>query len=486
MEKSGKKTFSASILNLIRSKDCLNIRNVRPPHFKYMLIFSLAPVFANMQGALFADFSRLWGLDAMTLVGSSYCVGAGLTFAFTGLKSISKISHALAIATAVFFAVWIFTPGNQLGLISAMLFGACLGGSAACAAFAYTFVLNNAERFLGAALISMFFALSQLDFSLSFISGLFPKAYLTAITAGSSVCLLLYKKNDFPTEEEKPKASFNPALKLTLYFFVAHYLVEIFYTYLPGTSTREAVLANGVMGILVVLLAITLQFTTKRGVWNMCNLFFIAITATYALYFMPESSALRSAARFIHGFEQMGYIAAYYLLGCVFKKHGDFRLFKLSLVILLPLSMIIYVIPGIISVYAPERLPLAATLTSGFIFIIFMLLSPAYSSHLFFADWSDDFTGVDMTKAMLELEKSGISESFGLSCREKEIAALLLHGETAKPISEKLNISTHTVNFHIKNLYKKLDIKNRAELFARFGSSDLSVEDISGNKQVRA
>lgn len=81
-----KKGFGASFLLLLRSKDNINIRNVRVGHLKYMLIFPLAPVFANMQGALFSDLAQLFGLDAMTLMGSAYCVGAGALFAFTSTK----------------------------------------------------------------------------------------------------------------------------------------------------------------------------------------------------------------------------------------------------------------------------------------------------------------------------------------------------------------------------------------------------------------
>jgi len=65
-DKSGKKTFLVSFLSLLRSRDNINIRNARFDHIQYMLIFSLAPVFANMQGALFSDSVRLFGLDAMT------------------------------------------------------------------------------------------------------------------------------------------------------------------------------------------------------------------------------------------------------------------------------------------------------------------------------------------------------------------------------------------------------------------------------------
>ena len=78
-----RRSFAASIAALRRSKDNVNIGNVRAGYLKYMLIFPLAPVFANMQGALFSDTVQLFTLDAMTLMGSAYCLGAGVLFAFT-------------------------------------------------------------------------------------------------------------------------------------------------------------------------------------------------------------------------------------------------------------------------------------------------------------------------------------------------------------------------------------------------------------------
>src|SRR5690606_20120735 len=82
-ERNMGKSIVTSFLALFRSKDNVNIRNVRLDHLQYMLIFPLAPVFANMQGILFSDSIRLFGLDAMTLMGSAYCIGAGALFAFS-------------------------------------------------------------------------------------------------------------------------------------------------------------------------------------------------------------------------------------------------------------------------------------------------------------------------------------------------------------------------------------------------------------------
>lgn len=156
MAEQEKRKVISSILELFRSKDCLNVRNVRSRHLKYMFIFPLAPVFANMQEALFSNSVHLFGLDAMTLVGSAYCVGAGLLFALTKLKTISRISHILAFITAITFVLWLSIPDSPLSLFVAMLFAVSLGGCAACASSAYAFVLNNTERFIGAASISLF------------------------------------------------------------------------------------------------------------------------------------------------------------------------------------------------------------------------------------------------------------------------------------------------------------------------------------------
>lgn len=466
----------ASLHALRRSKDNVNLGNLRKSHLKYMLIFPLAPVFANMQGALFSDSPGLFHLDPMTLMGSAYCLGAGILFAFTNTKTMARLARLTALATAAAFTCWLLMPESLISLFMALLCMFGLGGCAACAAFAYTFLLNNTERLLGAAAISLFFALNQLDSGLALLSGYFDKLYLSALILGTCLCLFLYKSDDFLNLEKRPQAKLNPALKLTLYFFVAHYFVEIFYTYLPGSSSPSAQVANGAVGILVVCLAVALQFITRRSVWNMCNIFFIAMFLTYGLYFMPEGSALRSLARYIHGFEQMGYIAAYYLMGCVFKKQGDFRLFKLCLVVILPLSMVSYVVPGAISAYAPDLLPLIATLTTMAVFIGFILLSPAYSRHLFAAEWSDDFRAVDMVEAVKRVEAWDRLEGLKLTPREKEVASLLLQGKDAKHIAAELTISIHTAHFHIKNLYKKLDINNRSELFARLYAQSLSLE----------
>lgn len=57
-----------------------------------------------------------------------------------------------------------------------------------------------------------------------------------------------------------------------------------------------------------------------------------------------------------------------------------------------------------------------------------------------------------------------ISQQFLLTAREKEVVCQIYKGYTNSDIAEQLTISMYTVKRHINNIFKKLDIKNRAEL----------------------
>jgi len=58
---------------------------------------------------------------------------------------------------------------------------------------------------------------------------------------------------------------------------------------------------------------------------------------------------------------------------------------------------------------------------------------------------------------------SGNDESYGLSSREKEILKCLVEGMSYKMIADTCFISADTVNGHIKNIYKKLQVHSKSE-----------------------
>jgi DNA-binding NarL/FixJ family response regulator len=68
---------------------------------------------------------------------------------------------------------------------------------------------------------------------------------------------------------------------------------------------------------------------------------------------------------------------------------------------------------------------------------------------------------------VLRLFKKNLSdltdESYRLSSREKEILKCLVEGMSYKMIAETCFISADTVNGHIKNIYKKLQVHSKSE-----------------------
>lgn len=54
-----------------------------------------------------------------------------------------------------------------------------------------------------------------------------------------------------------------------------------------------------------------------------------------------------------------------------------------------------------------------------------------------------------------------------LTSREKEIVTLVGKGYNYKQMSESLYVTTYTINYHLKNIYKKLNIHSKSALLAK-------------------
>lgn len=54
-------------------------------------------------------------------------------------------------------------------------------------------------------------------------------------------------------------------------------------------------------------------------------------------------------------------------------------------------------------------------------------------------------------------------DQFGLTQREAEIMELIRHGLTNQELGDRLFVSSNTIKYHIKNIYIKLDVKNRVQ-----------------------
>jgi DNA-binding NarL/FixJ family response regulator len=71
----------------------------------------------------------------------------------------------------------------------------------------------------------------------------------------------------------------------------------------------------------------------------------------------------------------------------------------------------------------------------------------------------------DLMEALRNKSKSELEVQF--TDREQEVLGFLVRGLTKKMISEKLFISYHTVDKHIRAIYKKLDVNNVSSAVAK-------------------
>ena len=70
--------------------------------------------------------------------------------------------------------------------------------------------------------------------------------------------------------------------------------------------------------------------------------------------------------------------------------------------------------------------------------------------------------------------EQGMVAEFNLTHRELEILELLKKGHTYNEIADKLFLSFHTVNHHVKNLYIKANVKSKSELIVKFFRNKLN------------
>jgi DNA-binding NarL/FixJ family response regulator len=66
---------------------------------------------------------------------------------------------------------------------------------------------------------------------------------------------------------------------------------------------------------------------------------------------------------------------------------------------------------------------------------------------------------------------SSIQTTYSFTMKESEIVELLRQGLSYNEIAQKLKISYHTVNHHIKNIYHKMDVNSKSKLIAEINNA---------------
>ena len=95
----------------------------------------------------------------------------------------------------------------------------------------------------------------------------------------------------------------------------------------------------------------------------------------------------------------------------------------------------------------------------------------------------DDETGSPVSRAAVHIRRqqpmilkfAEAMGNFDISPQQREVAMLLARGRSNQQISAALNVSANTVNYHIKQLFVRLDAHDRADVVAKLlGGAQLS------------
>jgi len=77
----------------------------------------------------------------------------------------------------------------------------------------------------------------------------------------------------------------------------------------------------------------------------------------------------------------------------------------------------------------------------------------------------DDMSIGKIIKNLQSKKESSFTDA--LTLREKEIVSLVEKGYSYKQMSESLFVTTYTINYHLKNIYKKLNIHSKSALLSK-------------------
>lgn len=459
--------WTRALRELLCAREVLSVRDIRRGRLQYFFLFPAAMLLVNVQNLFLNRTRGVFELSAAAACFLAFAAGA-MAF-FLGCRAgntaaVTRAAAGLALAGAL---AWSVLPAGAAASAGALAMMAGVGGCVGCGSFSFVFVLNNTERFFSSALM-----LVSISF-VKYLSGLggaaepLQKIFALALTVLLGVCALLSRRADYAVRPDAPHAMSNHGLRLALFIFFSYFAIRITGFYAPAFAHPASPLLRGLLTVVPVLLCTAAQLVFQRSIWTLCNVFFLSSVLSYVFWY----AGLGEAAHVFSSFKDVGLLVAFYLIGCVTDKFCDFRTHKRLVLLCMAAVGALYL--GVELLHA--GLPAAPVVTSAGLFAVFLLLSPAFSQHLFMADWSRELRAAHMVSpdgpAQNALDAQVRSlDATSLSPREKQVALLLLQGMTLRQAAPELGLTASTVATYSKTLYKKLGINSRAELFLRFGA----------------
>jgi DNA-binding CsgD family transcriptional regulator len=466
-----------SLKNMWKARDELSPRNFRLKSLPLALVLLLSMIIGDLR---YIDQELfIFGMDSNVLIQIAFGLGF-LPIFFTQERHIAGLLRISVLAQAALLAAQFFIATDIHRFYSLFAFHFANGASTACGLYLFAFALNNVERLFTMAATQTFFA------SLYLLT-LNAKVTVFLLGPGSALIMLALAAIPFfiskPLSSESAYAS-EPAhahvpraresgITAIIALGVIYHIITLMTLYIEHQEqTVSAVLyAFGGITSIAAIIAVMLIFNySALHLWSLCLA--CTVLGIGALYY-TNAIAIYGGSFFYGIGEGLGFMLIYYLQGGALKRSGSFRLLRLCcLFICVNYTVVNYVFFTFYDKLDAPNLSLAfpAVLVLE---IVCLLIAPLLHDKLFRTDWTDGYHMADMPLYSEALKQAGqaadIERDLGLTPRETEIFIMLLTDAPYKQIAYTLRLNLNTVKWHSKNLYRKLNIQSRPELFAQYG-----------------
>jgi DNA-binding CsgD family transcriptional regulator len=352
--------------------------------------------------------------------------------------------------------------------------GICLASSF----YVFCFILNNAERLFGIVFISICSALFYHIFGSVSITA-FSQTGKNLIGMIIFLVLIFFsfrKKDDHAENVAALSVARNVDAEFSVFLVIllalANQLMRMMMNDMAIAGELHRISYGSGTPAAIILILVLHVYVARSTLYSWILSLIFSLVGISLLIF--DSLFTLYAGSFVWGLGNVvGYITTFFLCCRAIFQSNSFKMYRIFTMMMFAYHAILRGI--IFNVIIPHfEVPpnvMAFTLVLALSCICFVMM-PYLQRKIFDNPWSDGpklSNMIENTPSLAETEQLDALEQLGLSPREKEIFFLLLGDSQRKHIADTLRIGTGTVNFHVNNLYRKLGIQSRIELFAKYG-----------------
>lgn len=480
MLRHGKGSLAGASLSAGRARS-VDLGTVRWDRYAYMFAYAFELMLFKTRGFFAPAGTKFFFIPGYTAMLAAHGI-ASLLVMLLWSRRFKKLIWASAAVTAAGLIPYLLLPVGMPRLICGMVAYAGLGGCVTAARCGYAYALNNAERLLG-MLVMFFYCAAMFYARAAGADGFWCTVVLPLVLlAAMCFCLLRFREEDLEIRETSTPQD-EKGLYFALALFIAYYVIDGFNWGMVDSSYREEFTFLCVGMVLAgVFFAVALT-RLRLDLWHLWTVFLGVSGVMALLAILSAGGGSQKPMYFFSGLSLLGWPLSMYMLGGVHRQLASLKLLKRSTVVFVIVSPLVCFPVDLIEAYLPRLMP-PATLIAVFLVLLLTLAFSHFGYVHLFSTPLGALQPPAPEPSAPEISAPEISApeppappaqeadpfaGFGLTPRQREVALMLLQAKTRRQIAGELALSESTVKTHTSELYKKLNINSRAELFRLFG-----------------